>query len=692
MIFARRWLRLSGPVCLTLAGCSTGSAPPRPASSPNILLITVDTLRADRVGAGLTPTLDRLAAQGLRLTNARSVAPLTLPAHTTIFTGQLPPVHGARLNGQPLAGSASTMAQRLKQAGYQTAAVVGAFVLDRRFGLGAGFDHYDDEIDRDPAAVDRLQADRPASIVVDHAIAGLRTMSSDRPWLMWVHLYDPHAPYAPPADARARAAGDGYNGEVVFTDQQVARLLASVAARPDADHVVTLVMGDHGESLGDHGEATHGMLVSEAAIRVPMIISGRGVPAEVRNDPASLLDILPTVLRVAGLPTTGLPGRALVGAPAPEAESYAETRYPTLAGWSPIQSLVQDRWKLVVGERARLYDLVTDPAEASDVAASRTSVVRAMGARLDTLASTPVAAPATTTVSPEVAQRLRALGYVAPATTTPASTGAGRYSGDVMADWTMYEDSLAMVARGQPTGALPALARVSQAHPGSPLFASTYARALAAAGRTADALTRFRAAVARWPGDAELYHDLAVVARERGLGDEALRAEAAALAINPQLPSAHHGRGLGLSDRDRHADAARAFEEAVRLDPTNAVYLTDLGNARRALGELDAAKRAYTTALARAPRQADAANGLGVILVQQGRAADAVPWLERASADVTLLEARLNLGIALQESGQVDRAREQYAAVVADPRQGAKEKGAARALLAQLPKPRVDRR
>jgi choline-sulfatase len=642
------------------------------------------------VGVGLTPALDRLAAQGLRFTNARSVVPLTLPAHTTIFTGQLPPVHGARLNGQPLADSASTMAQRLKQVGYQTAAVVGAFVLDRRFGLAAGFDRYDDEIDREPAAVDRLQADRPASVVIDHAIAGLGSMSSDRPWLLWVHLYDPHAPYMPPADARARAAGDGYNGEVAFVDQQVGRLLAAVAARPDAERVVTFVMGDHGEGLGDHGEATHGMLVSEAALRVPLIISGQ-VPVDVRTEPASLHDILPTVLQVAGVPTTGLQGRVLIGAPRPDVESYAETRYPTLAGWSPIQSLVQDRWKLVVAERARLYDLVIDPTEVSDVAASRTSVVRAMSARLEVLTSTAAAAPASSTMSPEVAQRLRALGYVSP-TTVPASTGAGRYSGDVMADWTIYEDALVMVERGQPEGALAALARVSRSNPDSPLFASTYARALAAAGRTSDALIRFRAAVARWSGDAELYHDLAVVAREQGLGDEAMRAEAAALAINPQLPSAHHGRGLAFSARDRHADAALAFEEAVRLDSTNAVYLTDLGNARRALGELDVAALAYTAALARAPRHADAANGLGVILVQQGRAAEAVQWLERASADATLLEARLNLGIALQESGQLARAREQYAAVVADPRQGAKAKGAARALLAQLAKPRVDRR
>lgn len=677
-------LRAIAALALTAVGACAGQHADQGRRTPaNILLVTIDTFRADRLRRGFTPALDQLAAGGLNFTNARSVTPLTLPAHTSIMTGQLPPAHGVRLNGTPWGGAAGSMATRLRDAGYQTAGVVGAFVLDRRFGLAAGFDRYDDHISRDPQAVDRLQTDRRAKDVVDRAITILGGLSADRPWLLWVHVYDPHAPYDPPAEARARAGGDGYNGEIAYADMQVSRLLAAAQSRTDAAQLATLIMGDHGESLGDHGETTHGMLVFESAVRIPLIVRAPGLAPATRADPASLVDVLPTVLSLAGLPASGLPGRSLTAAPAPEAATYAESEYPAVAGWAPVRSLVQDRWKLVVARRPRLFDLVSDPGETTDTAAAHAATVRAMTAQVDALRRSAAGSRTPGLVSAETAARLRALGYVSPSARPAADRGAVDPA-DAMAEWTEFERAQADVAAGRAGGALPVLARVMRLHPASPLFASSYAHALAAAGRSGEALARLRKAVEQWPGDAELYHDLAVVARERGLHAEAMRAEDAALAINPALPSALHGKGLGLSDEGRHADAARAFAEAVRHDPTNAVYQTDLGNARRALGDLDGAARAFTAALDRAPDSADAANGLGVVLVQQGRAAEAVGWLERAATDRTLIEAQLNLGIALQESGQPARARDQYRLVLRAPGAHPKEKSAARALLAQV--------
>ena len=665
--------------------CGALPSPARTAVRPNILIVTIDTLRADRLGRGFTPALDQLAADGLQFTNARSAVPLTLPAHASIFTGLWPPDHGVRLNGFPLQTSAITMPARLKQAGYQTAGVVGAFVLDRRFGLAEGFDQYDDQISRDPEAVDRLQADRPASVVVDRALTALGALSSERPWFLWMHVYDPHAPYDPPPDAQARAQGDPYNGEVSFVDEQIGRLLKAVRARPDAGQLAIIVLGDHGESLGEHGEATHGMLVVDAALRIPLIVQAPGLSPAVRQDAASLVDVMPTVLALAGLPAAALPGRDLATGPAPDTETYAETLYPEVAGWSPLRSLVQDRWKLVVAERPRLFDLATDPGETTDVSATRDSTVRAMVARLGAITSANGRTTPASPISAETAARLRSLGYVAPSS-LPRTPATGVNGAEYMLDWTSFERAQTLVSAGQATQALGALSRVAGAHPASPLFASSYARALAAAGRSAEALARFRAAVARWPGDADLYHDLAGIARQRGLRDEALRAENAALAINPALPSAHHGKGLVLSDLDRHDEAARAFEEAVRLDQTNAVYHSDLGNARRALGDLTGAASAYTSALERDPHLADAANGLGVVLVQQGRAVEAVRWLELAAADASLQEAPLNLGIALQESGHIERARAQYRKVLESQATRPKEKAAARTLLSQLDK------
>ncbi len=653
-------------------------------TAPSVLLVTLDTFRADRLGQGFTPTLDRLASQSLHFTEARSVAPLTLPAHVSIMTGQRPPRHGVRLNGAVLDGGGTTLAAQLRAAGYHTGAVVGAFVLDRRFGLADGFDEYDDDIARDPDAMDTLHAERPAGRVVDRAVAMLARAAATTPWLQWVHLYDAHAPYAPPPAALARASGNAYNGEIAYLDEQLARLFDAVARRPDAAGTVIVVVGDHGESLGAHDEATHGMLVFEPALRVPLVIQAPGVTAEVRHDAASVIDIVPTVLALAGRSAEAADGRNLLGTAGADVDSYAESEYPTVAAWTPVAALVRGPWKLVMADRARLFDLRTDPGESQDVAATHAATARELTAHLQGMrrvAATPGASDAATPVSAETAQRLRSLGYVV---SSPSRTGTAEVDpASAIRDWSAFEAALTASRTGRLAQAVPVLARISSAHPDSPIFASTYARALAASGRTTEALTRFRTAVARWPGDWSLYHELAVVARATGAGAEALRAEDAALALSPREPSALNGKGLLLTDTGSHAEAARVFAQAVEHDPTNAGYRANLGNALRASGDLDGAAGAYRQALERVPDLADAANGLGVVLVQQGRAAEAVPWLERASRDPQFVEAQLNLGIALLHSGNLARAREQFR-IVAATRGRTRERDAARALLGQM--------
>jgi arylsulfatase A-like enzyme len=235
-----------------------------------VLLVTIDTFRADRVGIGLTPAIDRLAASGLRFTAAHSAVPLTLPSHTTILTGLLPPAHGVRENGiDTLDARHRTVATLLKGAGYDTAAFVGAFVLDHRFGLAQGFDTYDDKIPRDPDATERLEAERPASVVVDRALAWLgahkaaveAASSSDRqapsppppaPFFLWLPLYDPPAPYTPPKEFLP-AGRAPYDGEIAYADAQLARVLDALSAQGAMDHTMVVIAGDHGEGLGDHG-------------------------------------------------------------------------------------------------------------------------------------------------------------------------------------------------------------------------------------------------------------------------------------------------------------------------------------------------------------------------------------------------------------------------------------------------------
>lgn len=668
---------------LLLAACTSSPVPQPAAVPPNILLVTLDTFRADRLNPRLTPALERLATQGVRFTTARTVAPLTLPAHVSIMTGVRPPRHGARVNGTVFTAPVDTLATRLKHAGYRTGAVVGAFVLDRRFGLAAGFDDYDDAIDRDPAATDALAAERPASVVLERATAMLARRDATAPWFQWVHFYDAHAPYAPAPEALARAGGDPYDGEIAALDEAVARLLAAVDARPDAARTVVVVVGDHGESLGAHEEATHGMLVTEAAIRVPFVLRAPGVAAATRTDAVSLVDVTPTLLALSGQAANGLDGRDLLApaAATTEASIYAETEYPAAAAWAPAAALVQGSWKLVSGGATHLFDLTKDAAEAQDVAAAQPARARELTAALQGIrrqAVAPGAAPA----AADTARQLRALGYVA----APAAAGDGPRLAAVPRDWARFEVALADAGGGRLSRALPVLADLATTYPAAPIFAASYGRALADSGRTRDALTHLRAAVARIPSDWTLFHELAAVARTAGLAAEAQRAEDAALALNPQEPSALNGRALLLIGAGDHAAAADLFARAVAADPTNAVYQANLGNARRALGDLDGASAAYRAALERAPDLGDASNGLGVVLVQQQRAAEAVPWLERAARDPEFREAQLNLGIALQQSGQRERAAAQYRRIAAQTAPSA-ERDAARALLAQLGRP-----
>jgi choline-sulfatase len=644
-------------------------------------------LRADRVGRGLTPNLDRLAARGVQFANARSVVPLTLPSHVSIMTGALPPQHGVRENGRHVfGGTPAPVATVLKEAGYRTAAFIGAYVLDRRFGLAAGFETYDDQIARGSDGVERLEAERPGNEVVDRAIqwltprSGTNRESAPDPFFLWVHLYDPHSPYTPPAQFLQQAAGHAYDGEVAFADAQVGRLLAVIDRLRLRDRSIVMVAGDHGESLSDHGERTHGMLVYDAAVRVPLILTGPGIAPTRRTDPVSLIDIIPTILGSVGVADANRAGRNLLDGGDSEREIYVETEYPRAAGWSPVYALVQDRWKAIVSRGTELYDLTADPSERSNVATARASLAAAMAGRIETLRR-PQREAAPATMSPEAGERLRALGYVA-STTAPAQAGAGPNPADQIAAWAEFEDALSELSAGQASHAVPRLKALALAQPDAPVFLSTYARALAKTGATRAALDVYRRAVARWANDPILFHELAVAARDAGAAAEAMKAERAALALDGAMPSAHNGAGLLLTDAGRHREAADEFARATDHDPTNASYWVNLGNARRATGERDAAADAYRRAGSLDPRSADAANGLGVLLVQQRRAADAIPYFERALQSAPdLIEARLNLGIAYQESGQRDRALATYRDVLSRARPGSPERRAAADLL-----------
>jgi arylsulfatase A-like enzyme/Tfp pilus assembly protein PilF len=673
---------------LGLAACGR-SAPPPP-QTPNVLIITIDTLRADRVGRGLTPAIDGLAARGVTFTSARATAPLTLPSHVSILTGALPPESGVRLNGVPLRNR-DGLARIFKAAGYQTAAFVGAYVLDRRFGLSGGFDTYDDRIPRDRSGAARLEAERRGDVVVDAALEWLGRGAT--PFFAWIHLYDPHAPYDPPQAYLDRAGGHAYDGEVAFADAQVARVLDWLRSSGEARRTIVAIAGDHGEGLGDHGELTHGMLAYDSTLRVPLIIArppDAGVPPGRLDAPVSLAQIPATLLQLAGVPIPDRlqPPMVLPGAPAGEASGradpdlYAETTYPESAGWHAVQTIVDGQWKLIATSEAELYDLSVDPGEQHNLASARDAMAQGMRKRARELAAT--ASGAAAPVPADAAERLRALGYVSGTAAPPPGVSAPNPARHI-ASWNTFERELTRLADGHARAALPGLSRLARANRDAPLFQSAYARALKDTGRPAQAVDLYRRLVARWPKDPMLFHDLAVAASAAGMTGEAARAERAALALQPQNAQASNGLGLLLIESGKPAEAAAAFERAVQDDPSNATFWTNLGNARRDAGDPARAEQAYRSALDRDPRSPDAGNGMGVLLVQQGRADEAIRWFEQALAgSPRFVEARLNLGIACQESGNRDRAIEQYRRVLADAPPASPHHAAAVRLLASL--------
>ncbi len=642
---------------LVIAAVSIGACTAPPPSAPrNLVLITIDTLRADRIGAGVAPALDAQAARSVRFVNARTTVPLTLPAHTSLLTGTSPRVHGVHDNGVVVPDTLPTLAAVCRAAGYRTAAFVGAYVLDRRFGLARGFDIYDDRVARDPDAEARLDAERRAADVVDASLAWL-DQAGPAPFFLWVHVYDPHAPYQAPGSTALTGAA-GYDGEVAYASAQIGRLLARLDAKGLRESTVVAVAGDHGEGLGEHGEPTHGMLAYDSTLRVPLLVAAPGQSPRDVPEPVSLADVATSLLRLAGVAGGLAPSASTrdLFAPIPAGDVYAETEYPRAAGWHPLAVLADAQWKLIMSAQPELYDLRADPRETANQAATHRQQVQTMSARLKALPAAAAPSGVAAPLAPEAAAKLRSLGYVGGATPATALNPSAPNPSAVIDAWTEFEAALAQVNRGDGAAAVPALRTLSTRFPDGAVFQSTYARALQESGQARQAVAVLRAAVDRTPGDATLFHDLAVAARLAGDVGEALRAEQAALALDAGHPSALNGLGLLHADAGRLADAAQAFERATAADPSSASAWSNLGNARRALGDLPGAEGAFRQALARQPQHADAANGLGVVLVQTQRAGEAVPWLERAlRAEPGFHEARLNLGIALQQSG--DRAR-----------------------------------
>ena len=391
-------------------------------SIDRVVLISVDTLRADHVGCygasrAHTPTLDAVARRGVRFDAAVSPAPPTLPSHATLLTGLDPPQHGVRDNSVfSLAEEIPTLAERFREAGFATAAFVGAMVLDRRHGLARGFDVYGDRMGVQRSGKANLPyPERRAEAVVDEALAWMAT--GPERFFLWVHLYDPHVPYQPPPGFRAAFPDSPYDGEIAYADAQLARLLAALERGGPADRTLLVVTSDHGESLGEHGFTTHGYSIYEATQRVPLLMRGPGLPAgRVVTEPVGLTDIAPTLLEVAGLdPLATTSGEALdrvIAGDMGGRVAYMETLAPQLQfGWSPLRGVRTRRHRYVRAPRPELYDLGEDPRESRNLAGSLPDLVAELDGALQERLGGERAVEPVALLSEEERARLESLGY-----------------------------------------------------------------------------------------------------------------------------------------------------------------------------------------------------------------------------------------------------------------------------------------
>jgi choline-sulfatase len=413
---------------LSLAACGRGGGELErgKAAGFNLLLVTLDTTRADRIGcyghaAAATPTLDALAARGVRFADAVSCAPLTTPAHASLLTGLYPPEHGVRNNGErPLAQAFPTLATLLAERGYATAAFVSAFVLDRRYGLDRGFERYDDAIEPTTSpGTFGARHERRAAAVTDAALGWLASRDATRPFFLWVHYYDPHDPYAPPPPFAEAFAGRSYDGEIAYVDSELARVVAALAAAGLEERTLVVVAGDHGESLGEHGEDSHSRTLYEGAMRIPLVLAAPGIlpPGEVVSERVvSIVDVLPTLARLLGLQApAACDGEDLFAGAAPERAVYMETLL-TLSnhGWAPLFALRTQRAKFVLAPRREHFDLARDPREERNLygrSAEATRLERILAERMAAWGGAPLAVDPARARDPAELERLAALGY-----------------------------------------------------------------------------------------------------------------------------------------------------------------------------------------------------------------------------------------------------------------------------------------
>jgi arylsulfatase A-like enzyme/thioredoxin-like negative regulator of GroEL len=565
----------------------------------SVVLITIDTLRADRIGAygysrARTPVLDGLARRGTRFDRAYAAAPITLTSHASLMTGRYPQGHGARHNGMRIDDGVPVLAEAFARSGFATGAFVGAFPLDRRFGLARGFQVYGDRMPRTAGAVAN---ERPGHAVVDEAIGWLRSLGTAR-FFVWVHLFEPHAPYGRPGDTRP--VEERYDNETAEADRQAGRLIDALGDA--AREAVIVVAADHGEAFGEHGEIAHSIFVYDTTLRVPLLVAGPGIDVRVVQSPVSLVDVAPTVARLGGLGPFDADGvdlsPAFQGGSIPDRRLYAESFAPLLDfGWSPLRSVRQDGWKVIDAPRPELYQVSVDPDEQRDLSTSEIARLAGLRETVDRYSSVSLAERPS--LDRESASRLQALGYVGTGRSSPPTRADPKDRRQIAAD-------IGRVTSGEVRGKdlERALRSILAADPGNPQAGMRLGFVLSDSGRCGEAMQHFKAAIATGipgadphlgmarchalarrfdtaavelraadraePDNPVVLANLGIVLSDGGKPSEGIAPLTRALGIDPDFHEARFNLALAYARTGNRVDAAREAEELLRRVPSDA--------------------------------------------------------------------------------------------------------------------------
>ena len=651
----------------------------------NLLVVTLDTTRADRLGcyghaSAETPVLDGLASDGVLFERCITPTAFTLPSHSSILTGLNPIFHGVRLNGGvALSDAHTTLAERLEESGYRTGGFVGAFVLDSRWGLHQGFETYDDEFDLEPGEqLDLARVQRPGNTVVDAALAWLQK-ADERPFFAWVHLYDPHTPYEPPEPYRSRFAGGPsrrYDGEVAFADSQVGRLLEWLRASGKDERTIVLVVADHGEGLGSHREEEHGFFIYDYAVHVPLIVRlpggflrGTRVAAQTRT-----IDVTPTLLELLGVaPPARLDGESLVPllsgpARSPGTHAYSESVSVSMQyGWSPLYSLRTAQYTYIDAPRPELYDYRQDPGEEDNLVGSLPNVAEELRTALDRLrkeGAEGAPAPQEANLDGETMRALASLGYVG-GTVDTGDTGVRADPKDMLEVYDEIGVAAGTMGQGDHAGAVKRLETVLAKDPANPQARFLLAAGYEKLGRVAEARTVLDGVLKEDPDNPRALiamagilakqgeHELTVAICKRALAADDRNTQAMALIADAFM--------YGGDD----AGALPYLQKAVEIQPKLTRNRTNMAACLIGLGRFPEAETELGSVLAEHPRFPLASFNLGLAYEEQGRLAEArAAYAAEVEHNPGAVAARSNLGNVLLRLGDAAGAEEQMRAAI----------------------------